>query len=179
MFVHVEFEAALRCLLEKCWAFTPLSGSRNRLYFCTACRLVWGPMIPPVGVLSNTVILILAHDRSALTLACIHLLISCTLRAVTRLLFCHSRLTFVPLTCVSAFKNTFQQQGSEQSLEILFVLMRVGWEMIRGFSVTDTSVFPSCWSCSEETILMVERSWEQQACLFFWLIQLHRYLCNF
>lgn len=106
------------------------------LYFCPACRLVWGHMTPHGGVLSYTVTLMLAHHRSALILACIHLLISCTLRAVARLLFCHARLTFVPLMCVSAFKNTFLQRvpGWDQSREILCVLTRVGWEVIRGCS---------------------------------------------
>lgn len=173
MFAHVAFEAALRCLLWKCWTLTPLSGSQSCCHFCPACRLVWGHMTPGGGVLSYTVTLMLAHHRSALILACTHLLISCTLRAVARLLFCHARLTFVPLMCVSAFKNTLLQRVP-------------GWGPVTGdpvcvdegglrgdqrfVPVADTCVCSSWWRCSEEMMLMVERSSDQQACLFFRLV---------
>lgn len=105
------------------------------LYLCAACRLLWGHMTPGVGVLSSTVTLMLTHHRSALILACTHLLLSCTLRAAG----CFSvmrgwRLSF--WCACRRFKNTFLQRvaGSDQSCEILFVFTRVGGEMIRGFS---------------------------------------------
>lgn len=66
MFVGVESEAAFRCLLWKCWTFTPLSGSHNCYVLFYSVWACLGHMIPCVGALSYT------HDRSALILACVY-----------------------------------------------------------------------------------------------------------
>lgn len=173
MFAHVDVWSSFEMLAVEVLDVDAPVWFTELLSFCPACRLVWGHMTPGGGVLSYTVTLMLAHHRSALILACTHLLISCTLRAVARLLFCHARLTFVPLMCVSAFKNTLLQRVP-------------GWGPVTGdpvcvdegglrgdqrfVPVADTCVCSSWWRCSEEMVLMVERSSDQQACLFFRLV---------